>query len=108
MAKVTTDEDGYAYVKDLPLGEYYVKESEAPEGFVHNENSEKAVFVYADQNTPVVFDQVSFTNERQKVSISVEKQDADNGNVVPGAVFGIYNAEDISNKDGQVIVKVSK
>lgn len=105
VAKVTTDEDGYAYVKDLPLGEYYVKESEAPEGFVHNENSEKAVFVYADQNTPVVFDQVSFTNERQKVSISVEKQDADNGNVVPGTVFGIYNAEDIINKDGQVIVK---
>ena len=105
VAKVTTDEDGYAYVKDLPLGEYYVKESEAPEGFVHNENSEKAVFVYADQNTPVVFDQVSFTNERQKVSISVEKQDADNGNVVPGAVFGIYNTEDIINKDGQVIVK---
>ena len=105
VAKVTTDEDGYAYVKDLPLGEYYVKESKAPEGFVHNENSEKAVFVYADQNTPVVFDQVSFTNERQKVSISVEKQDADNGNVVPGAVFGIYNAEDIINKDGQVIVK---
>lgn len=105
VAKVTTDEDGYAYVKDLPLGEYYVKESKAPEGFVHNENSEKAVFVYADQNTPVVFDQVSFTNERQKVSISVEKQDADNGNVVPGAVFGIYNAEDIINKDGQVIIK---
>ena len=105
VAKVTTDKDGYAYVKDLPLGEYYVKESKAPEGFVHNENSEKAVFVYADQNTPVVFDQVSFTNERQKVSISVEKQDADNGNVVPGAVFGIYNAEDIINKDGQVIIK---
>ena len=105
VAKVTTDENGYAYVKDLPLGEYYVKESKAPEGFVHNENSEKAVFVYADQNTPVVFDQVSFTNERQKVSISVEKQDADNGNVVPGAVFGIYNAEDIINKDGQVIIK---
>lgn len=105
VAEITTDDEGFAYVKNLPLGEYYVKESEAPEGFVHNENSEKAVFVYADQNTPVVFDQVSFTNERQKVSISVEKQDADNGNVVPGAVFGIYNAEDISNKDGQVIVK---
>lgn len=105
VAKVTTDEDGYAYVKNLPLGEYYVKESEALEGFVHNENSEKAVFVYADQNTSVVFDQVSFTNERQKVSITVEKQNADNGNVVSGAIFGIYNAEDIINKDGEVIVK---
>ncbi|MGN0404026.1 MAG: SpaA isopeptide-forming pilin-related protein, partial [Bariatricus sp.] len=98
------DDEGFAYVKNLPLGEYYVKESAAPEGFVHNDHSEKAVFVYADQSTPVVYDQVSFTNERQKVSITVEKQDADNGNVVSGAVFGIYNTEDIINKDGDVIV----
>ena len=104
VAEVTTDDEGFAYVKNLPLGEYYVKESVAPEGFVHNDYSEKAVFVYADQSTPVVYDQVSFTNERQKVSINVEKQDADNGNVVSGAVFGIYNAEDIINKDGDVIV----
>ena len=104
VAEITTDDEGFAYVKNLPLGEYYVKESVAPEGFVHNDYSEKAVFVYADQSTPVVYDQVSFTNERQKVSINVEKQDADNGNVVSGAVFGIYNAEDIINKDGDVIV----
>lgn len=104
VAEVTTDDEGFAYVKNLPLGEYYVKESAAPEGFVHNDHSEKAVFVYADQSTPVVYDQVSFTNERQKVSINVEKQDADNGNVVSGAVFGIYNTEDIINKDGDVIV----
>lgn len=104
VAEATTDDEGFAYVKNLPLGEYYVKESAAPEGFVHNDHSEKAVFVYADQSTPVVYDEVSFTNERQKVSITVKKQDADNGNVVSGAVFGIYNTEDIINKDGDVIV----
>ena len=105
VATVTTDKDGVAYVKNLPLGKYYVKETSAPEGFVYHENAEDAVFVYKDQNTPVVYDEVSFTNERQKVSICVEKQDADNGNVVSGAVFGIYNSEDIVNKDGDVIVK---
>ena len=75
-----------------------------PDGFVLNESAEKAVFVYADQNTPVVFDEVSFTNERQKVEITVEKQDVETGNVLADAVFGIYNATDIVNKDGKVIV----
>lgn len=47
---------------------------------------------------------VSFTDERQKVSLRVEKQDAETGNVVGGAVFGVYNAESIV-VDGKVIVK---
>ena len=104
VATVVTDKDGYAKVADLPLGKYYVKEVSAPDGFVLNESAEKAVFVYADQNTPVVFDEVSFTNERQKVKITVEKQDVETGNVLADTVFGIYNATDIVNKDGKVIV----
>ena len=104
VATVVTDKDGYAKVTDLPLGKYYVKEVSAPDGFVLNESAEKAVFVYADQNTPVVFDEVSFTNERQKVEITVEKQDVETGNVLANAVFGIYNAKDIVNKDGKIIV----
>ena len=39
------------------------------------------------------------------MSITVEKQDAETGNTVAGAVFGIYNAKDIQTKDGKVIVK---
>lgn len=107
VATVTTDADGYANITDLPLGEYYVKEVAVIDGFVLNTTAEKAAFVYADQNTPVVFDEVSFTNERQKVSITVEKQDAETGNVLAGAVFGIYNTDDIVNKDGRVIVKAN-
>ena len=49
--------------------------------------------------------EISVTDERQKVSIAVEKQDAETGNTVAGAVFGIYNAKDIQTKDGKVIVK---
>ena len=43
-------------------------------------------------------------DDRQKVAIQVEKQDAENGATVAGAVFGIYNKEDIK-ADGKVIVK---
>lgn len=105
VATVVTDSDGFAKVTDLPLGQYYVKEKAAPEGFVLNTAEEKVAFVYKDQNTPVVFEKVSFTNERQKVEITVEKQDAETGNTLSDAVFSIYNTEDIVNKDGKVIVK---
>jgi len=38
------------------------------------------------------------------VKITVEKQDVETGNVLADTVFGIYNATDIVNKDGKVIV----
>ena len=104
VATVVTDADGKAVVKNMPLGKYYVKETQATEGFVLNTILQDAEFTYADQNTPVVFDEVSYTNERQKVAITVEKQDAETADIVAGAVFGIYNAEDIKDRSGKVLV----
>ena len=66
---------------------------------------ENVEFAYADQDTAVIEKEISVTDERQKVSITVEKQDAETCNTVAGAVFGIYNAKDIQTKDGKVIVK---
>ena len=39
--------------------------------------------------------EVTVGDDRQKVAIQVEKQDAENGATVEGAVFGIYNKDDI-------------
>ena len=104
VANVATDAEGKAVVKNLPLGKYYVKETKATDGFVLNTTIQDSEFVYADQNTPVIFDEMTYTNERQKVSITVEKQDAETGDVVEGAVFGIYNAEDIKDRSGNILV----
>lgn len=104
VANVATDAEGKAVVKNPPLGKYYVKETKATDGFVLNTTVQDSKFVYADQNTPVIFDEMTYTNERQKVSITVEKQDAETGDVVEGAVFGIYNAEDIKDSSGNVLV----
>ena len=57
-----------------------------------------------DQDTPVIEQEVTVGDDRQKVAIQVEKQDAENGATVAGAVFGIYNKADIK-ADGKVIVK---
>jgi len=105
VATVTTGEDGYATVKNLPLGSYYVKEKNAPESYVLNSVPENVEFTYTDQNTAVVKKEISVTDERQKVSITVEKQDQETGKTVAGAVFGIYNSKDIKSADGKILVK---
>ena len=104
VTTVTTGEDGKAVAENLPLGSYYVVEKTAPEGFVLNHDRSEVAFVYADQDTPVIEQEVTVGDDRQKVAIQVEKQDAENGATVVGAVFGIYNKADIK-ADGKVIVK---
>lgn len=103
VTTITTGEDGMAVAENLPLGAYRVVEKTAPEGFVLNPEAAEVVFVYEGQDTPVVEQEVTVGDERQKVAITVEKQDAENSAVVAGAVFGIYNKEDIT-ADGKVIV----
>ena len=103
VTTITTGEDGMAVAENLPLGAYRVVEKTAPEGFVLNPDAAEVVFVYEGQDTPVVEQEVTVGDERQEVAITVEKQDAENGAVVAGAVFGIYNKEDIT-ADGKVIV----
>jgi len=101
---VTTNKNGEAVIKDLPLGKYRVKETKAPAGFVLNPDSQEVAFIYKDQNTPEIEEKLDFSNERQKVELSVEKRDAETGKALKGATFGLYNKEAISSGD-KVIVK---
>lgn len=101
---VTTDKNGEAVIKDLPLGKYRVKETKTPAGFVLNPDSQEVSFIYKDQNTPEIEEKLEFSNERQKVELSVEKQGAETGKTLKGATFGLYNKEAISSGD-KVIVK---
>ena len=101
---VTTNKNGEAVIKDLPLGKYRVKETKAPAGFVLNPDSQEVAFIYKGQNTPEIEEKLEFSNERQKVELSVEKRDAETGKALKGATFGLYNKEAISSGD-KVIVK---
>lgn len=104
VTTITTGESGKAVAKDLPLGRYYVVETKAPEGFVLNPEPVKVTLTYQDQDTPIVEAEAIVGNDRQKVAISVEKQDIENGQVLSGALFGIYNKKDIQ-ANGKVLVK---
>jgi uncharacterized surface anchored protein/transcriptional regulator with XRE-family HTH domain len=104
VGTVTTDKDGKAQIADLPLGTYKVVEKTAPECFVLNEEAQTVTFSYKDQKTPVIEQTAAFENDRQKVEVSVVKQDAENETVVAGAEFGLYAKEDIL-AHGEVAVK---
>ena len=104
VGTVTTDENGEAYLSDLPLGSYKVVEVTAPEGFVLNGEAQTVTFTYKNQETPVVEQEAVIQNERQKVEVSVVKRDAETQATVEGAVFGLYAKEDIL-AHGEVIVK---
>ena len=104
---VTTDENGEAFLSDLPLGSYQIKEVTAPEGFVLNEEVQTVTFTYKDQDTPVIEQEAIFQNDRQKVEVSVVKKDAETQAAVAGAVFGLYAKEDIL-AHGKVIVKADQ
>ena len=101
---VTTDKEGKAVLKNLPLGSYKIVEMSAPTGFVLNSEAQTVTFTYKDQETPVIEQTATFENERQKVEISVEKQDADTEKAVAGAEFGLYAKNDME-AHGTVIVK---
>lgn len=104
VATLTTDEKGEAVLNELPLGSYRVIETKAPEGFVLNKEPQTVTFHYADQNTPIIYQEAVFCNDRQKVEISVVKRDAETNAEVEGAVFGLYAKEDILAHEN-VIVK---
>ena len=80
-------------------------ETEAPYGYVLNGEEQPVTFVYVDDKTPVIYESVAFTNDRQKLDMSVIKKDAEEDTPVAGAVFGLYAAEDIENANEEVIIE---
>ena len=105
VATLTTGEDGKASVSGLPLGQYRVVETKAPYGYVLNGEEQTVTFVYVDDKTPVIHESMTFSNDRQKLDMSVIKKDAEEDTPVAGAVFGLYAAEDIENANGEVIIE---
>lgn len=109
---VTTDDDGVAKSKELYLGKYTVIEKTAPNGYVHNAAKYDAELTYAGQNVSVTSTDLSVYNDRQKVSVSLEKIMAEdktfsigNNGEITSVRFGIYADEDIKSSNGDVIPK---
>jgi Predicted outer membrane protein len=100
-----TGEDGSVTLSELPLGTYKVVEVKAPENFVCKGEAQTVTLSYAGQNEEVVFETVTFVNDRQKASVSVRKEDKDTENPLAGGIYGLYTAEDVYGKSGKLLVR---
>lgn len=107
---ITTGADGTAKSKELYLGRYEVRETNAPYGMVLNGKTHTVELVYAGQEVAVTETSTSLYNERQKVEIdlikSLEVDEAygvgNNGEIFDVS-FGLYAAEELTAADGTTI-----
>ena len=100
----TASGTGVAQIDNLPLGKYYVKEVQAPTGYLLNENTYTANLVYKNDTTPVITIEIKgVVDEEPTGTLSIIKKDSKTGSMAQGdatlkdAVYKVYADEDIYN-----------
>ena len=101
VSTFVTNEEGMAYLPQrLEVGTYYLKELEAPYGYVLN--TELTKFEVDQANT---WDQlITWQEKDQEVKgiLKITKADAETKEKIAGAKFGVYADEKIISGDGTV------
>ena len=83
------------FSSELPLGSYTVYETSAPNGMILDKNKYDIDLTFKDNETEVIIETLSITNERQKVELDITKLDKDDETPLEGVVFGLYATKDI-------------
>ncbi len=95
VAEITTDRKGWGYAAGLYIGKYKLVETVAGPGFVLNTKETLFEITPKEQTVSFDFHSADYENQRQKLEITVAKKDAESGEALAGAVYGLYAAEDI-------------
>lgn len=88
--RATSSDDGYAVFADLPYGIYRIREVEAPEGYELNSDFEEYVEIGKDSPEGGAEITLEVPNTPLMGEIQLTKKDAETGEILDGAVYGIY------------------
>lgn len=92
IERTVTGKDGNAaFTSDLPLGQYYVKELEAPKGYVKSDKTFDVDASYQGDKVKVIEFEAAFENAPIKVEIS--KTDITGKKELPGAKLSVIDAD---------------
>ena len=95
IMEATTDQDGYAYVdKELTAGKYYIRELEAADGYIRDEQY-KTVYVEAGKTSTIEWKNTAITGQIQIIKYAAEYNEVTGtaaGTPLKGAVYEIVNA----------------
>lgn len=91
VAELITGTDGTAKSKALPIGEYYLIELKAPIGYAPT-NTKNKVIVSMGKTTELILSNQRLPNKTG--TITLQKEDKENGKKLAGATFGIYQVSD--------------
>lgn len=104
---LTTDKQGTAVTKNLPLGNYIVYETQAPTGYLLNTERYQVSLRYDNQTTPVITSSTTIEDKEPLGSIHLEKEIESTitnhqlGDAFLSQVeFGLYAREKITNVSG--------
>ena len=113
---ITTNEEGKAESKALFLGKYIVKEKQQPNGYLLNQEDFSVELKYKDQETALVYKNVSVTNTPTRIQLF--KTDKETKQPMAGVEFAVWNkamaGEDqdmalvqnfVTDKDGKINIK---
>ena len=105
VGTITTDNEGKGTLNNLPVGKYYLKETKTGESFVLDSEEKDFEITYQGQEVAVDYVTKEIQNKRQKIEIEIIKKSSVSGEVLAGVAFGLYAGEDISDRNGEVIVE---
>lgn len=100
-----TNKDGKLVFDDLELGNYYVQETNASDGFVLDKTKYEVSLTYKDNETAIVSNKVSLENKRQKLDISVFKKDSMTDKGLADVTLATYLKEDLYSYDGTLLLE---
>ncbi|MFW7433698.1 SpaA isopeptide-forming pilin-related protein [Vagococcus carniphilus] len=107
-SQVTNDKGEINFDK-LSLGQYYIQETKAPNGFVLDSTMHS---VLIDKDTPEFLVTLTLSNKKEKTtvgSIEIIKRDKDTGKALQGAKFALLNEKKevvmtkVTDKNGKII-----
>lgn len=85
VGSMTTDNEGKASLGNLKLGSYYALEEKAPEGYVLSTEKIPFELTYAGQTAEISYTNIKATDQEQKGSAILKKEDEKTGEKPQGA-----------------------